>query len=114
MLHAYARFDDPEPGDDSAEPGTESGRSCCSWRRALAVVGLALLLLIGLAYGTALSTMDLETGPVSRLKWSIPAVGWSWSLMLLMGSETRWDRVSTATLLTLLLGSLQCLWIDGF
>ena len=75
---------------------------------------LALLLLIGLAYGTALSTMDLETGPVSRLKWSIPAVGWSWSLMLLMGSETRWDRVSTATLLTLLLGSLQCLWIDGF
>ena len=26
----------------------------------------------------------------------------------------RWDRVSKATLLTLLLGSLQCLWIDGF
>ena len=75
---------------------------------------LALLLLIGLAYGTALSTMDLESGAASLLQWSVPAVGWSWALLLLTGSETRWDRVSTATLLTLLLGSLQCLWIDGF
>ena len=75
---------------------------------------LALLLLIGSAYGTALLTMDLETGAVSLLQWSIPAVGWSWALLLLMKPETRWDRVSTATLLTLLLGSLQCLWIDGF
>ena len=67
-----------------------------------------------MAYGTALSTMDLESGAASLLQWSVPAVGWSWALLLLTGAETRWDRVSTATLLTLLLGSLQCLWIDGF
>ena len=84
--------------------GTQTTRWTC----------LVLLLTIGFAYGTALSKMDMGSGPVSVLQWSIPAVGWSWSLLLLIQAEIRWDRVSTATLLTLLLGSLQCLWIDGF
>ena len=48
---------------------------------------LALLLLIGLAYGTALSTMDLESGAASLLQWSVPAVGWSWALLLLRGPK---------------------------
>ena len=49
----------------------------------------------------------------SWMMWGAPFPGWALCMVLLLQRNTRWKALSRATLLTLILGIVQCFWIPG-
>lgn len=95
-------------GDTAAGKNTFPVRFGASKARILCA---SLLLFLGVAYAATLWSLELAAHLTEALTWSVPSVGWLWACAEVLRRSPRWDRVSKATLLTLLLGSLQCLWI---
>ena len=95
-------------GDNAAGKNTFPVRFGASKARILCA---SLLLFLGVAYAAALWSLELAAPLTEALTWSVPSVGWLWACAEVLRRSPRWDRASKSTLLTLLVGSLQCLWI---
>ena len=68
-------------------------------------VGVALLYALGIHQWVGIPDWG------HWLLWAAPFPGWALCLFLLLQRNIRWKALSRGTLLTLVLGIVQCLWI---
>ncbi len=83
----------------AVQNGTKTVRALC----------LSLLLVLAISYSMGIRWTAWEEAPV--VLWAAPLPFWAWSVFILIRPQPNWRALSTATLITLLAGTLQCLWI---
>lgn len=90
----------------------EAGKNTFAVRRGTGAVRTLSLILLG-AIAIAYVLGIFCTLNASMWLWMAPMPFWLWSVVVTLKTEPHWKILSRATLMTLLAGTLQCLWIPG-
>ena len=72
---------------------------------------ITLWALVALMYAGGVMRWGHISAPAEWATWAAPFPGWAVCLWLMFRASPHWRTLSRATLVTLILGIIQCLWV---